>query len=411
METELLIHDFLDGTLEAGQEESLFMSLSSNDELRSELKQQLAIKQAIKGDTAAFTPAAQSTMQVFSALGFAAPVATAVLPQSFASKLSGTALKYRQGIAGGLIAGAITAALIFSLFPWQKSTDVLVRADASQSGIAKETLLSSSVPLMSSVAQDIDKTPEVRTITKIKYIEVPKYIQVPVASNQPANNETLADNSQPMSPVLNSSKLDESTNNKLKYNYSNTFNRIPGISDAGLFNFKTNEDEPLGFTVEFRGFQQWNLERATIGPNENIKFDNSLFGLYYSLFDNLLFKNDNLTVGAEVRQEKFFQRFTGKGVNGKDYQYEQQPNFTSVNAAFRYYLSRSYWNVTPWAQLTFGGVSSGVIGRAMLGGKYTPYQGISFNAGLEYSKMFYNHQNVGFNSDKLSFNYGVAFAF
>jgi hypothetical protein len=69
------IHDFLDGSLESSEEENLFLLLSNDDDLRSELKQQLAMKDAIKSDTKAFSPSAASTMAIFSALGFATPIA------------------------------------------------------------------------------------------------------------------------------------------------------------------------------------------------------------------------------------------------------------------------------------------------------------------------------------------------
>ncbi|MFW5701359.1 MAG: anti-sigma factor family protein, partial [Bacteroidota bacterium] len=60
-----LIHEFVDGTLSPEHEEELFASLRSNDELRSELKQQMAIKSAVRSDTKAFTPSAASTMAIF----------------------------------------------------------------------------------------------------------------------------------------------------------------------------------------------------------------------------------------------------------------------------------------------------------------------------------------------------------
>ena len=70
MEYSKLIHEFADGTLESGNEEELFRLLASNEDYRGELKQQIAMKNAIKIDAKAYTPSAASTLKIFSSIGF-----------------------------------------------------------------------------------------------------------------------------------------------------------------------------------------------------------------------------------------------------------------------------------------------------------------------------------------------------
>ena len=50
------------------------MSLSASEEMRTELKQQLAIRNAVRSDIKALTPKAESTLRIFSELGFTAPI-------------------------------------------------------------------------------------------------------------------------------------------------------------------------------------------------------------------------------------------------------------------------------------------------------------------------------------------------
>ena len=110
------IHEFLDGSLEINGEEEFFLMLANNEEFRSELKQQLAMKEAIKNDTKAYTPAAFSTMAIFSSLGFAPPSGVIQAKQGFGSKVKNFMAQYKQGFIGGIMSTAATIAVIFFLF-------------------------------------------------------------------------------------------------------------------------------------------------------------------------------------------------------------------------------------------------------------------------------------------------------
>ena len=48
MEEYKIVNDFVDGTIEPELEEQLFRLLSNNEDARTELKEQLALKEAIK---------------------------------------------------------------------------------------------------------------------------------------------------------------------------------------------------------------------------------------------------------------------------------------------------------------------------------------------------------------------------
>jgi hypothetical protein len=69
-----LIHDYLDGErVPAPEEEALFNSLASDDELRKEFQRQVKLHTIAQRDMNSITPPAAVTDKVFAGLGFAVP--------------------------------------------------------------------------------------------------------------------------------------------------------------------------------------------------------------------------------------------------------------------------------------------------------------------------------------------------
>ncbi|MBK7033684.1 MAG: hypothetical protein IPH49_10560 [Ignavibacteria bacterium] len=71
------IHNLLDGELDSMNESALFGELAVNSDLRTDFKQQLAIRSAVHDDRVGLVPPVALTSSVFSGLGFAAPLAGA----------------------------------------------------------------------------------------------------------------------------------------------------------------------------------------------------------------------------------------------------------------------------------------------------------------------------------------------
>jgi len=68
-----LLSQLLDGELDSSMESDFYREFGSNPELQAELEQNIMIKEAIKGDTEAFTPPAALTSSVFNKLGYSYP--------------------------------------------------------------------------------------------------------------------------------------------------------------------------------------------------------------------------------------------------------------------------------------------------------------------------------------------------
>ena len=61
--------DFVNGCLESSKESELFLALSSDEDLRVELKQVLALKGTIQDNRSYFEPPVESTEKIFSKIG------------------------------------------------------------------------------------------------------------------------------------------------------------------------------------------------------------------------------------------------------------------------------------------------------------------------------------------------------
>ncbi|GAB1370243.1 hypothetical protein MASR1M45_03030 [Candidatus Kapaibacterium sp.] len=68
-----LLTQLLDGELDSAQEQFLYEELSLSPELQTELKHHLAVREAVRKDTEAFTPPAEAVNAVFNSLGYKVP--------------------------------------------------------------------------------------------------------------------------------------------------------------------------------------------------------------------------------------------------------------------------------------------------------------------------------------------------
>jgi hypothetical protein len=387
------IHDFLDGSLESSEEENLFLLLSNDDDLRSELKQQLAMKDAIKSDTKAFSPSAASTMAIFSALGFATPIAAEAAANPFYTKIKNVASQYKQGIVGGFMSAAATVAIIFLLFnPMNNTTEssLPIKGEKYAAMQSAQEELQLSVPKVVSKSVGSPK-PEVI----VKYVYVPK-------ETAPVEEEVTITPLNDRKDIADITYSGHIATPSVDSYLSEEFSR-PDSEENIYQNFLSRDIElNNNFSLEVRGAQDWLMNSSNITPATFPKFNNMAITAMYAL-------SDNFQAGIDIRQENFYQEFTGYDeVNHKIYNIQQQPNFTSAGIALRY-----TWNKGGWLpvinQLTMGGTNAGMIGRFMLGTQYSPYHNITFMLGVEYSILRYFHQDQYFASPKLGLNYGVSF--
>ncbi|TAL68275.1 MAG: hypothetical protein EPN82_11320 [Bacteroidetes bacterium] len=393
-----LIHDFMDGTLDGTEEEQMFFQFSSNDELRAELKQQIAIREAIRNDTRAFTPAASSTVGVFSTLGFSPPstVFESVMPPNKGGK-TGFFTKYRQGLISAAFSIAATAA-VFLLLMNPFGNGNVTQSNNVNPSVAQTQTIPGNIPNVQSFSNDESKT-KIRYITKVRYVDVPRYVDRSPAQNNTENTGTLTSNNETANTDLTSADLDSHINpvSALADNQKEFPENLSYGVKSNYFNNLIMPNEQLGLSFEFRGSQYWNFDNVYINPFKYQEFNNTAIALYYNI-------SDNFAVGAEYRRENFYQKFES---NEKDTLFQQQPNFNSLGLNLRYTLPFEYGGIYPFLQSSIGGNNAGVIYRGMVGLIYSPYRDITFIIGGEYSGLSYYHKNNWFNTGKFGLNYGV----
>ncbi len=416
------VQDFLDGTLEGAKEEQFFLALSSSDELRRELKQQIAIKDAVKADTKAFSPKAASTAAIFSSLGFDPPGAAPPPKPAFWEKTGAFLKTYSQAFYGGLTAAAATIAVMLLLFDtFGGGTDSSNISSEKTTGSGNDNysqnylysyqkpvtagIENSEIPVVSSGEKPDDGNTageKIKTVVKYVYLksdgnqsnaDISK--SASDFANHPASNENFHADDNILFKDLNASK-----NTSFPAGFGQT---APGFSrdvpQLSLSPFRTNGR--LGFSVELRGSQYWFSAEEKIQPDKYQAFNNLSAAAYYEIFEEFI-------VGLEYRRENFYQKYEAIDENMHLHLYEQQPNFSSYSAVMRYlpkYAKVS--SVQPFAQVSFGGNSAGPVGRAMLGAEIMPYNNIAFTVGMEASIMSYHHRSYNFYSSKYGMNFGV----
>lgn len=386
MNTERLIHDYIDGTLEHTQEEQLFMSLSSNDELRNEFRQQMAIKNAIQNDTKSFTPKAGSEAAIFGALGFSSGNAPIDIPKPAPSGFSRFWAKYSQGFIGGIAASVATILLMIGLNDNDDSNNQM--ADNSKPEYNK---LNIEVPVSESYADN-----------------------KPISEEQFASNQIIS-TKDIFTGGFNGFGLLQPDYNSINKRNIEAINRSEMVNNYYPVSFDYNEHERLihtdissysginkhNLSIEIHGNNFFSNKSENIKPSETQPFNNFGATVFYKL-------NNEIKFGLGYQRENYYQTFIGVDNHGYLWEYEQKPNFQTFTLDFRYspeYLSGKY--LKPALQLSVGGNQAGPVGKAMIGSeiKINPY--FNLMVGGNWSILGFHHQNRFFTSDKFGLYIGT----
>jgi hypothetical protein len=386
-----LIVDFADGSLNPAQEDKLFLQLSSDETMKEQFKSHMAIKTAVQSSSGRVTLPSASKGEVFGKLGLVIP-ATNIIPDNVGlfGSMNRFMLQNRRYFATALVSIALTASFFMFMLPKGEVTE---NSNANFSA-QKPADPIQNVPSIS--ANEVTETPKSNfsnVIHKTKAIvetpeEIPAQV-MPVLTEQKA--PTLADASiiTNLNPELKLSDINEFTTISAPQ-YSPSLEGI-NINTGGNFAF------------ELRGANYWNAQSPTIGPKVLSNFNNTGLTAFYKL-------NTNFYAGLDIRQETFFLTYSGQE-NGEYFDYQQQPNFTTASAIFRYKAENIGLGISPFAQISAGLNKAGFLGRAMTGIQYKIIPSFSVMMGIEYNTILYKHQNNYFNNSKIGLNYGLMYMF
>ncbi len=412
MEYETLIHEFVDGTLPPEREDEFFMMLSSNSDLRMEFKHMLAIREAVKSDKKAFTPAAESTIKIFGALGFNPPPPAAAIVDSKTggSSAAGKASfmsRYGQGLISGISATVLTLVTVFWLLDFTGSGGITkiaekpVQEHSTTIFTQEKEPVKANAPVVSSVETDENKTDTKTSRNDLK----PRVIIIRDTVFEKMKIPDMADINTDINGTDNSKEYNTLKTTEIKTEpYSNMLSTDYSLPPARIFSEdekQVQQHEPIGLKLEINGRQDFFGPTRTT-PASMAAFNTSSVAISYELFDDI-------DVGLDIRQENFYQVFTRTEDDGTVVRISQMPNLTTYGVFCRVRPLGYIYSVAPLLQGNVGIDQAGYTGRTMAGIEISPYSGISILLGWEWSRLFYNGNKE--TSDKRGFVYGLQYKF
>lgn len=406
------LNEFVEGNLDVADEQALFSDLATDDELRTEFKQLMAISSTIKNNRNSFQKNENTKKSVFAALGLSVPIADAV------STASGTAAGVAGGIGlkslltTGLISAIATGVIVFFTFGFNPKSET-VQKNLSSIPVVQKYSFDQKVPVFDTNAEnkrtESDKN-NLSSSTHSKELSLTDYSNKNVINNGNDQNESNTisidnNNGNKIFEIDSNQDLVESNslfNNNLDKNNNQISIANPSVTIIPELAYNEGNNNKEGWSFELRGAEAFNSDNG-MQPQGDTKFINNVISVMYNTKDNWSF-------GAEVRREAFFLNFEGTNFNGINYEYEQMPTYNTLSILTRYKLDIN-GNFDPFAQLSFGGNKIGVIGRSTLGIMYSPFDKLSFVLAGEYSNLFYQYQGKRFNSGRFGLTYGVQLRF
>lgn len=421
MDYSTLLLEFIDGTLEHADEQALFNALSSNEELRGELKHLLAISSSVRNDEAAFIPQTASTQRIFAELGFTPPLpvptasvsttASHSMATAIASGSGSTASLLRRLLptaGSAVLASLATAGIVFSVL---RSPDTPSIAETPKAAVHHPFLPSRTATLERILAHHYEtggtmaQTQSEQRLQTEGTREIVRYVYVPQTPQQtttPHEQSTLpatigAEESAPS--IAFSRPLAAHAPSSLAHGSANTMPTAQKLGGGGLFSLPWHTEDNSAFLVEISNTVSESFPNATVDPSSHSWLHNKSVTVLYPL-------TDNQSIGVTFGQEPFFQRFEARNSAGRRYQYEQNPVLPWAGVAYRYSLP-NLGVFSPFGQFMLGGTQVGALGRTLVGFTYSPSPTVQLMAGINGSLLYYPIQSTWYSSSKLGLTYGI----
>lgn len=429
-----LLYDFVDGSLEHQHEEMLFAEMSTNQELRNELKELLALNGALQSDVKAFVPPVESTMKIFNTLGYTAPIAAVTAATVAANAGSSGAISSFFAKAGTYIGGYIHA-LLSGVVITATSLAVLFGTDTIQFSSDTQSVQSSAmaskqyIPQTQSPINTESNTNTIQTDTRNTVKETVRYVYISSptqqssgnSGNQAAVNQTSLNVENQASDIQNRAIQEESmipsaqesatvtTTETLAHSSAqsptSTWGNITQVQvndgplsvPYGMNNSSYLNTPPDQWTLQFRRLDMQTANNNDLMPQSStFPFNGALTALYTV--------SPDFAIGLEMGYERFAQTFESVNAQNRRIEVYQQPNLLTAGLALRYTPLR-FDNITPYLQASAGFSQIGMVNRASVGFMYAPNQTLSFTLGIESSMLQYKEKNTSYSS----FNYGLSY--
>lgn len=412
-----MIQELLDGELDPHNESALFGELAVNADLRTEFKQQLAIRHSVQNDRMALIPPAHLTNAVFSNLGFAAPLAGAATGVAGGGLLLQWLSRFGLPLMSAAAAVGITTAAMSThdassgVTPTAGEQPAQVSASTTNTPDSEESIADNST--YQSVEPASTERAAIASLSRDN-----AQLRAQLRALQESDRTTLANDSRAAVAQESANTTDEApataqpaTDVAAQVPVMTALARVETTSvittrdDLAPFEVQKMNIAPQpweqypSFIVQIRGVAAQGLTEVSVQP-QTTWYDDASVALLYQL-------SDRHTFGLEVGNEAFPQVFEGMR-NGRVIRYEQQPTAQWAGLVYRHSFPALADRFVPFLQGFAGGSTFGPLGRVAGGIQYSPAGPLTFLIGLEGSLLGYQFQNTWFTSSKLGFTYGVA---
>lgn len=432
---EQMLNGFLDGELDAAQEEQLFTSLADNAEMRSELRDMRAVQTAARNYAATVTAPAEFTKSVCTRLGFQSitSTTTTIVGSTFALALLGFLKKYWIPLSAVLVGSVLTSWYFLSMDSMEKQsghlTPAVSRQDASPAASDKKHDISPSETSTSSLPA---RNPP---ITKTKSSEpaspstthASSDVRLRATNMRSRQTDGTALTSEDESlrsvdthasatalPDSSASSMESSDALHLFLEPFASFENISASSEiaTALSEFSIGNMQlrpvrlPENFSVEYRSYSLKSTPEETIAPKSDPWFREMSIAFQYRLAPQH-------SIGVVIGHEAFPQHYNGIE-NGIGVQYEQSllTPWIAGEYSFRIASLRFLGSIDPFITLNLGStMQAWALTRGMAGIRYVPVRPVSIMIGFEGSLLLYQFQSSWFTTKKTGLVYGIAFQF
>lgn len=388
--TSELLTMLLDGELKGAREAELFSALANDPDLQEQLESQLAVREAIKADTEAFTPPVDATVGVFEKLGYAIPAG------------SGKNASFWSNIFSKRV--AVTAALL--LFGTVAITGILSLND-NDTDFANSARSSNTANNIVAADDVRDHSADLSEVNKIPVVSSSEVVEIKKVESHKTNYAFTG---------MQTAKTDEIRSEEA-FEIPTLHNSFAAYQNVGL-NYQNNSQfEMLRSRVESPKYNSMNMSGAVFGNTFYVKGAvNSSETPFQGGFNNLTIGymrnwKDNFSVGVEFGKEPI-QRLFSEDQSTALVSRSKDVYWGALTVKYEADMI-SIEGISPFAQARFGfgsdfnymyGMSAGAVWNI----ETLP---IAFSAAYEFKNFTYTHLSKSYNLNKSGINIGLHYNF
>lgn len=380
---------FLDGELESGEAEILFLTMAQSPDLQAEMREYVILRNTVQA-IPLFTPPEHLKAAILEKVGLAEKKAT-----PFAI--------FAHNRAVLMTVSAIISSIL-TLWMINSSVEKLIaEVPNNESVLSQKIYEPKQVPKSAEIAKSGNFTAKSsRNLSNLSSNFVSKPVssilqeKISAISEEPISN--VASNEQAITPELRNSIHSAEINSN--------FNQP-------LFSSPATQSFPLLFGSQISAVQNFTLNMRSLSSNSmnennlSAPLQNSAIEINVALLYRL---SENDAIGVEFGRENFLQQFTGTE-KGLSVRYEQSYSALCAGASFQHKFDIDDEVVEPFTRMMIGGTSVGPLGKCLLGLGFSLSDEFTVSTGIEASYLLFQYQQQWFSTQKLGVVLGTSLKF